>query len=134
MENKENIDILIGKLQQHQPQLQNADELTDNIMKKIEANPRKKVPRFLSYIQTFSGVAAVLLGILFVFQFYQEEEKDTKSIPSQPVTIAKTSICLPCAHRGPWIPAPACHPAGSGWASGSGMRQCAPWWRIGARP
>ena len=91
MKDKERIDVLIERLQKHQPQLQDDKTITDSIMNRINASKRKRMPRFLSYIQTFSGVAAVLLGILFVFQFYQGEEKSTKTISAQPVTIVKTA-------------------------------------------
>ena len=82
MKNKETIDVLVKKMRQHQPQLQNEKELTDKIMKTIEKKPRKKVPRILTFVQTFSGVAAVLLGILFVFQATYERKETTISSAS----------------------------------------------------
>ena len=94
MNGKEKIDILIDKLQQHQPQLQNSNELSDHIMETIKAVQHKKAPRFLSYIQTFSGVASILLTILFVFQSNQYERKNTKTTSAQPITIV--SIAPDC--------------------------------------
>jgi hypothetical protein len=91
MEDKEKIDVLIERLRQHQPQLRDGKTVTDNIMDKINVSKHKRIPRFLSYIQTFSGVAAVLLGILFVVQFYQDAEKNTNTNISQPPKIAKTA-------------------------------------------
>ena len=84
MENKEKIDVLIEKLQQHQPKLYGDNELTQQIIEKITVKQRKQVPRFLSYIQTFSGAAAVLLMAFFVFQLNQYEGKNTKTTFPQP--------------------------------------------------
>lgn len=94
MKDKEKIDVLIERLQKHQPQLREDKSITDSIMDKINVPKQKKIPHFLSYIQTFSGVAAVLLGILFVFQFYRDGERNTKTNSSQPVNITKTTS--PC--------------------------------------
>ena len=96
MENKEKVDVIIEKLQRHQPQLQDGDELTRQIMKTIAATQRKQVPRFLSYTQTFSGIAAIFLLFFFVFQSnMQYEGKSMKAISPQPVynTVQITSDC-----------------------------------------
>ena len=84
MENKEKIDVLIEKLQRHQPKLYGGNELTQQIMETIIVKQQKQVPRFLSYIQTFSGAAAVLFMAFFVFQSNQYEGKNTKTTFPQP--------------------------------------------------
>ena len=84
---KDKVDVLIDKLRQHEPQLQGGNELTDHIMGKIKNVQRKKAPRFLSYIQTFSGVAAVLLTVLFVFQTNQYEGKNTETTSAPPIAV-----------------------------------------------
>ena len=95
MENKEKVDVIIEKLQRHQPQLQDGDELTRQIMKTIAATQRKQIPRFLSYTQTFSGIAAIFFLFFFVFQSnLQYGEKSMKAISPQPVyTIQIISNC-----------------------------------------
>ena len=92
MKNKGNINEFIGKLQQHQPQLENANELTDNIIKFIEKTPQKQTFRFLSYMQSFSAVAAVLLGILFVVQLNYPETKHPQTTPTQSTYIVNTTL------------------------------------------
>jgi len=87
MKDKEKIDILVDKLRQHQPQLQDNNELTDHIMGRIKNVQRRKTPRFLTYIQTFSGVASVLLTVLFVLQSNQHEEKSMKTTTAPTVTV-----------------------------------------------
>ena len=93
MKNKGNINEFIGKLQQHQPQLENANGLTDNIIKFIEKTPQKQTFRFLSYMQSFSAVAAVLLGILFVVQLNYPETKHPQTTPTQSTYTVTTLNC-----------------------------------------
>ena len=95
MENKENINVLIEKLRTHQPQLQNGSELTDTILKSIKPKPNKNTFRFLSFVQTFSSVAAVLLGILFIIQinYSPKQNMETVSLPKTDKT-KKISPCL----------------------------------------
>ena len=97
MKDKEKIDVLIEKLHLYKPQLHNSDEFTRQIMEKIAIVERKQVPRFLSYIQIFSGTAAVLLMAFFVFQSNQYEGKNTKTTFPQPAYT--TQIAANCSEN-----------------------------------
>ena len=94
MENKEIFDVILEKLRQHQPQLQNAKGLTETILHEIKARHRKKVPRILSFMQIFSGVTAVLLGVLFVAQFNHEQKENVSVSLSDKYAKSTLSPCL----------------------------------------
>lgn len=91
--NKETLDLFMEKLRQFQPQLSESEALTDTVIHAVKNTSRKRKPSFLSFVQTFSGVAAVLLGFLFLFQCnYREKEQSTISA----VVAHSKKATLPC--------------------------------------
>ncbi|MDD4968444.1 MAG: hypothetical protein PHT07_03345 [Paludibacter sp.] len=69
MKNREDkFDILIGKLQEQKPELNEAEALTNKIMFKIRNKPRRQGISFLKMIRVISSAAAILLLGLFIIQ------------------------------------------------------------------
>ena len=61
-------DKLIEKISLAKPELFNENELTENIMLKIELSARRSAPKFLILARTISGAAAIFLIGLYIFQ------------------------------------------------------------------
>jgi flagellar basal body-associated protein FliL len=96
MKNTEDkIDHLIGKLRLNTPELQDADLLTDQIMKNLK---RTSQPNYLIFIRIVSSAAAVFLLGLFLFQQTETEAMSSTSAPTHPIVnkidIDIDSTCL----------------------------------------
>lgn len=96
MKNTEDkIDHLIGKLRLNTPELQDADLLTDQIMKNLK---RTSQPNYLIFIRTVSSAAAVFLLGLFLFQQTETEAMSSTGVPTHPIVnkidIDIDSTCL----------------------------------------
>lgn len=63
----EQLDLLIERLRNETPTLNNAAELTDSIVNRVVQPPAKKTPALLIAFRTVSVVAAALL-LLFLLQ------------------------------------------------------------------
>lgn len=68
---------IVSRLQADVPQLKDPNALTESIMKRIEQNSSTKIPAYLLWIRTLSGVAAIFLIGLFIF-----EQNNIKTIDS----------------------------------------------------
>lgn len=78
MENiDDKLDSLIGILRQQNPELNNAQLLTDSIINKIGNKPRRSKPPVLIWLRTISSSVAGLLIGLFLYQ-----QTETESIAS----------------------------------------------------
>ena len=64
----EKFEKIVSRLQANVPQLTDADALTASIMQRIEKPSTSKAPVYLLWIRTLSGIAAVFLIGLFVFE------------------------------------------------------------------
>jgi hypothetical protein len=64
----EKYELLINKLRNSKPKIQDSESLTENIMQMIEKKSFYSVPRFMIWVRTVFSSAAVLLLGLFIFQ------------------------------------------------------------------
>jgi len=96
MKNEEDkLDMLLHKLSNTDPELSDAEMLTENIMQKIKAKDRHRNPILLTWIRSVTGTAAVLLIGLFLFQQngIETTASATKLEPPE-IRLNIDSVCL----------------------------------------
>ena len=97
MKNEEDkLDMLLHKLSNTDPELSDAEMLTENIMQKIKAKDRHRNPILLTWIRSVTGTAAVLLIGLFLFQQNGIETTASATKHTEPaeIRINIDSVCL----------------------------------------
>jgi len=95
--NDNTLNIAINNLKRQNPEITDAEMLTDSIMERITPKMKMSTPSFLLIVRTISSSAAIFLLGLFIYQ----QVNTTELITSSPVAavaepkIAVHSECLP---------------------------------------
>jgi len=102
MKNEEDkLDMLLHKLSNTNPELSDAEMLTEKIMQNIKGKTIQRTPIVLTWIRSVTGTAAVLLIGLFLFQ--QNGIETTAAASKQTghpeIRINIDSVCLNNLHN-----------------------------------